>query len=264
MEIEDPLGGWMKIFPLVLCAVLCPALAQDVAPTAESLLRKAIEFQKSQEANGWKYTFREDEDKLPRDAKGQLGHATHRTYDNIMLEGDNYRKLVLIDGKPPDPKLQKKIDAEMEKERAARKAHPKIGRHEVRIGGLEQILKMCNSRVTGSETVGGRKAWRIESLPKPDYQPANEEEKRVLALRRIVWVDDSEGALLKTLDVFIQPAVDLLPGTEFETTYTKIGDAWLCDGFVFRYLAFGGHRRGESRSRFYDFKKFEVESKIVE
>ena len=36
-----------------------------------------------------------------------------------MLEGDLYRKLILVDGNPPDAKLQKKIDAEIEKERAA-------------------------------------------------------------------------------------------------------------------------------------------------
>jgi hypothetical protein len=63
-------------------------------------------------------------------------------------------------------------------------------------------------------------------LSVPDYKPADEEEKRVLALRRIVWLDDSEGALLKSLDIFMQPAGGFLPGSEIETHYAKLGPAW--------------------------------------
>jgi hypothetical protein len=82
---------------------------------------------------------------------------------------------------------------------------------------------MFDSKVTGSETVAGRKAWRVESLPKRDYKPPDEEEKRVLALRRIVWLDNSEGALLKSLDIFVQPAGGFLPGSEIETHYYARG-----------------------------------------
>jgi hypothetical protein len=98
---------------------------------------------KAQDAKAWKFTFREDEDKLPVDEKGKPRSATHRTYDNVMLEGANYRKLILIDGKPPDSKLQQKIEADMEKERGAQGAHsnwaprsesgrPRLDRQDVR------------------------------------------------------------------------------------------------------------------------------------
>jgi hypothetical protein len=136
----------------------------------------------------------------------------------------------------------------------------------VRLGGLDQIVKMFDSKVTGKETVAGREAWRIESLPKPDYKPADEEEKRVLAVRRVVWLDDADGVLLKSLDIFVQPAGGLLPGSEVETRYAKLGDAWLCEAFIFRYKGsvYGRHIQGETRTRFYEYKKFEVESKIIE
>lgn len=35
-----------------------------------------------------------------------------------MLEGENYTKLILIDGKPLDAKTQKKVAADLEKTRA--------------------------------------------------------------------------------------------------------------------------------------------------
>src|SRR5580704_2935248 len=135
-------------------AVLARALAQDATPTAESLLARAIAVEKAQDAKAWKFTYREDEAKLPVDKNGKALTSSHRTYDNIMLEGEIYRKLILIDGKPPDAKLKNKIDAEVERERAVRRAHPAgTGRHEVRLGDLDQIAHMCDSTVAGREMV---------------------------------------------------------------------------------------------------------------
>jgi hypothetical protein len=257
----------LRIRAFLLCAFLLPALAQDAVPSAEALLRKAADPDKVQAAKNLKFTWREDEDHIPTDKNGKPQKPTHRTFESIMLEGDNYRKLVLIEGQPPDPKLQKKIDADLEKERAARKAHPQIGRHEVRFGGVEQILRMCDSKVAGEEEVNGRKAWRIESLPKSAYEPAGEEEKRLLAVKRVTWVDEQESAVLKSLEIFLHPAGGLEPGSEVELTYAKVAGAWMPAAMTLRYrMKLYGmvHGYGETRYRFYDYKKFEVESKIVE
>lgn len=256
-----------RIRALCLCAFVWSALAQDAGPSAETLLRKAADASKAQAAKNLKFTWREDEDQLPTDKNGKPQTPVHRTFESIMLEGDNYRKLVLIEGKPPDPKLQKKIDADLENERAARKAHPQIRRPEVRFGGAEQILRMCDSKVTGEEAVDGRKAWRIESMPKPGFQPANEEEKRLLAVKRVTWIDEQEGAVLKSLEVFLHPAGGLEPGSEVESTNMKVGEVWMLAAMTLRYhMKLYGmvHGQGETRYRFYDYKKFEVESKIVE
>ena len=98
----------MRSSCLLLCAFLSPALAQDAAPSAETLLRNAIAAEKAQNAKDWKFTWREDEDKFPLDKNGKPLPELHRAFDNIMLEGGVYRKLILIDGKPPAPKLQRK------------------------------------------------------------------------------------------------------------------------------------------------------------
>jgi hypothetical protein len=242
-------------------------LAQDAAPSAETLLRNAIAAEKAQAGKGWKFTFREDEDKFQIDKNGKPLAETHNTYDNIMLEGELYRKLILIDGKPPDEKLQKKIDAEMEKERAARRAHPaQTGRHEVKTGDLEHIARLCDSKVTGEEPVSGRMAWRIESLPKAGYKPADKDEEKFLSARRVTWIDKEEGFAVKYLEVFIRPTAGFQPGSEIEREFSKHGDAWLRDSLILRYdvkLYAVVHGRGESRYRCYDFKKFEVDSKIT-
>ena len=250
---------------LLLFAILAPALCED-APTAGALLERAIALDKAQAVRGTKYTFREDEDSLPEDKNGKPQPASHRTYENIMLEGENYRKLVLIDGKPPDPRTQKKIDAEMEKERAERKAHPEIKKHEIRIGGLEQLVKMYDAKLAGEETVSGRKAWRIDATPKPDYRPANDEERRLLALRRTVWIDQQEGVAFKFLELFEREAAGFQPGSEMEIELAKHDEDWLTERFVLRYRAkiMVFHMYGETRIRYYDFKRFQAESRIVE
>jgi hypothetical protein len=244
------------------------ALAQDAAPSAETLLRNAIAAEKTQNAKDWKFTWREDEDKFPLDKNGRPLSESHRTFDNIMLEGEVYRKLILIDGKPPGEKLQKKIDSDMEKEGAARRAHPAAatGRHEVRVGDLDQIARMCDSKVAGEEMASGRMAWRVESLPKADYKPADKDEEKFLSARRVTWFDAQEGVAIKYLEFFLRPTAGFRPGSEIERELGKHGDAWLPDRLVLRYdmRLYGVVRgRGEARYRFYDYKKFGAESTVT-
>jgi hypothetical protein len=258
-----------KCISLLLCAFLWPALAQDAVPSPESLLRRAIEAQEAQDAKGWKFTWREDEDMFPADKNGKpLGKSYHHTYENIMLEGENYRKLVLVDGKPPDTKMQKKIDAEMEKERADRKAHP--GYHHssnaIHFGDTATLERLFNNKVIGEEVVSGRKTWRIESEPKADYKPANQEEDEFMAWRRTTWYDQQGGILLKSLHVLIRAMNIYRPGTEMEMEWAKHGDAWLLErqNHPYSMKAILNSAQGVTRYRYYDYKKFEVESRIVE
>ena len=245
-------------------------LAPDVpglpTHTAQSLLAKAISFEKAQAAKGWSFTYREDEEKSMVDQNGKVQPFSRRTYDNIELEGGLYRKLILIDGAPPNAKLQKQIDSEMEKERIARRAHPlKTGRHVVTAGGLEQIARLCESTVRGQEEIAGRLAWRVESIPKPGYKPADPEEEKFLSARRVTWIDAQEGAAVKILEVFVRPTAGLQPGSEIERVYGKRGDSWQLDSSDFRFnLKVNGviRRQGMVHTRYYDYRRFGAESTI--
>ena len=136
----------------------------------------------------------------------------------------------------------------------------------MRVGDLDQIARMCDSKVTGEEMASGRMAWRVESLPKPDYKPANKDEEKFLSQRRVTWFDTREGVAIKYLEVFLRPTAGFQPGSEIEREFGKHGEAWLPDRTILRYDAklYGVvHGRGEARYRFYDYKKFEAESKIT-
>ena len=92
-----------------------------------------------------------------------------------MLEGEAYRKLILVDGKPMDDKLQKRVDQDLAKVQAEHKKKRGGGMSLSRtfstkdIDSIEQYL---DRKVIGEETTLGRKTWRMESEPKPGYKPA--------------------------------------------------------------------------------------------
>lgn len=100
----------MKIGVFVIFAVFrpCALPAQEsvVFPTPESLITRAIAAAKEQPQRNWQYTYREDHTQSQAGKDGKPGPSVTRIYDHIMLEGSDYRKLVLIDGKPLDPNAE--------------------------------------------------------------------------------------------------------------------------------------------------------------
>src|ERR1035438_2080363 len=102
---------------VVTCFFLTRLMAGPV-PTPEQLIRAAIAARHSQEAKGWKFTYREDQDQFERDKKGVTVPGTRSTFDVSLLEGEPYRKLILLNGQPLDAKMQKRVEQEMEVARA--------------------------------------------------------------------------------------------------------------------------------------------------
>ena len=65
----------------------------------------------------------------------------------------------------------------------------------------------------------------------------------------------------------MRPTAGFLPGSEIEHELGKHGDAWLWDRMTVKYdlkMMAVVRGRGETRFRYYDYKKFDVESKIVD
>ena len=95
----------------MMASVLLPcALMAQSAPSPEELIRRANAVGKAQFERGWKYTFREDHTQSQIDKNGKVGPPSTDTYEHIMLEGSEYRKLTLKDGKALDAKTRKKVD----------------------------------------------------------------------------------------------------------------------------------------------------------
>jgi hypothetical protein len=252
----------MRSASLLLCAILKAGVAQDAAPTTEDLIHRAIAAQEAQFAKNWKFTFRQDAEHLPLDKNGNPGALSRKTFDVIRLEGDRYRKLILIDGQPPNAKLRKKIDADLEKARAERRKRSRLTAGAFKPDDVAQFERLYDNKVTGEEVISGRKTWRVESVGNSSDKPSNQEDQRFLSERRVTWFDQQDGFAIKYLEQFVRQDGALLPGSEIEREYGKHGEAWLPESYTMRYRTKEG--RGEKRFHSYDFKKFDVESKIVD
>jgi hypothetical protein len=249
----------MLVAPLLLLAVL----AEGSFPDPAELIRNAIAASKAQDAKNEKFTWREDE--VRTDDKGAPIKGFRRTYENIMLEGDNYRKLILVDGQPLDAKMAKKVEEDLAKTRQQRKGH-RLFHTTVSLGGIELLGRLFDSKVTGEDLVDGRKTWRVESEPKRGIKPANPEEAESLATRRVTWFDQQEGVELRRLTTFIRATHRFQAGTETQMDWSKVGDAFLLSSLDFRWhLKFlpGVAPSGDSRYRYYDYKRFSTESTFI-
>jgi hypothetical protein len=256
---------------VVLCLApgpwACGLFAQSM-PSPADLISRAIAAQKSESARGWKYTWREDHEEQPLDKNGKPdGPPSSKTYDHIMLEGETYSKLILIDGKPLDSKTQKKVDADLENTRAERRKRNPLSFHRsVSVGGLNLLPRLFDNKVTGEETISGRKTWRMESEPKPGYKPASKEEEEVMSSRRMSWFDEEDGFPVKETTIFIRATNSFQPGSTIDLNYIKIGEDWLLSDATMRAdmkMMPGIRGRVDSHQRYSDYKRFTVDSTLT-
>lgn len=244
------------------------AFAQPGPPVPADLISRAIAAQNAQSGRNSKYTYREDHEQQQLDKNGKPdGPPSTKTYDHIMLEGENYSKLILIDGKPLDAKTQKKVDADLEKTRAERRGKHLLSMHRtVSLGGLDLLTRLFDNKVTGEEVISGRRAWRMESEPKSGYKAANKEEEEAIASRRVSWFDEEDGFRIRETSTFIRATNSFQPGSIIDLAYLKIAQDWLpADAIMhvdFKMMP-GVHGRIDSRQRYSDYKRFSVDSTLT-
>ena len=233
-------------------------------PSPAELLNTAIAKHEAQ--GDKKFTYREEREQWEASKDGPPKRTKFETYDVIMLEGDNYRKLVLVNGQPLDAKRQKQVDADLEKTRATRRRKFGTIRRQVSSGSLADLQRLFDCTVTGEEVINGRKTWRLQAEPKPNYKPANPEEQKLLNTRRTLWFDQADGVEIKTNTLYTRTTDGFQPGTELETQFANFNGHWLFETLIFRYnlKAMTVVRlKGEARYRYYDYKLFQTESKLV-
>jgi hypothetical protein len=245
----------------------CVLFAQSAPPPAD-LIARAIAAQNAQSARNSKYTYREDHEQQPLDKNGKPdGPPSSKTLDHIMLEGENYSKLILIDGKPLDAKTQKKVDADLEKARTERRGNHPLSLHRtVSVGGLDLLPRLFDNKVTGEETISDRKTWRMESEPKPGYKPASKQEEEVMSGRRVSWFDEEDGFPVKETTIFVRATNSFQPGSTIDLNYIKIGEDWLLSDAIMRAdmkVMPGIRGRVDSHQHYSDYKRFSVDSTLT-
>ena len=120
--------------------------------------------------------------------------------------------------------------------------------------------------MTGEEILNGRKVWRIDAEPKANIKTASKDDQNALNTRRKIRLDQQDGHTVRHQTEYIAPTNGFQPGSIIDITFTKVGDSWPEESILFKYdlkAAAVMRGRGESRNKFYDFKLFQAESRLV-
>jgi hypothetical protein len=207
---------------------------------------------------------------------------TH-TYEVTMQEGEPYYRLIQKDDQPLPPKDEKKQQEKLDKsirereketpeQRAKRLAKYEKDREESS-KFLKEITGAFDFRLTGEENLECRPTWIVEGTPRPGFKPTLKHADVLTKLRGKLWIDEeeyqwakAEVEVIETLS-FCLALIRIHKGAKLTFEATRVNDeVWLPKrtyvGGSMR-LAYFKNEKGEDITTYRDYKKFQVESKIV-
>ena len=176
------------------------------------------------------YTFTERHSESKLDSKGRPKSTKTEVYEVYpsTQPGRLYRRLVIVDGKPVDPKElaeeDRKHDEKMEKrrlelenetpeQRAKRleKEQDEIRRErEV----IDELFHMDDIQVAGREMFGGRSTVLVTFRPRPGFEARTKGGKVLQKLAGRAWIDESEKQLVR-IDAELLEPLGVGPGGVF-------------------------------------------------
>lgn len=172
-----------------------------------------------------------------------------KTFEDLMVMGSPYQRLVATDGNPLSPgeqeKQQRKLQGTIERrrnetaqERAQRIAKYEKSRERDHLF-LEQLTKAFNFILVGRRQLGDYQVYVLKAVPRPGYQPPNEEAEVLKGMRGDLWIDAKTYQWVKvrayvTRPVWIEGFVAKVePGTRFELDKAKVeDDIWLPEHYM--------------------------------
>jgi hypothetical protein len=299
-----------KFFLTVFCFLfVMPAFAQDPATTAtstadaassklnltpdargnlsqqqmEQLFRVVAEKDTENDKRQRDYTYIERDVQKSLDGKGAVKSTEINTYEVMEIYGEQVNRLIDKDDKPLSEKDAAKEEERIQKIADKRKNESdsdRRKREEKEEKDREDDRKFVNEvsdayyfKLVGTEQVGGRDAWVIDTEPRPDFTPHMKESKFLSKFRGRVWVDKSDLQLSK-MDV---EAIDTVSigwflarihqGAHFVLEQTRVNDeVWLPEHLSFNIdarVALLKDFRIAGDQSFRDYRKFRSSSKIT-
>lgn len=202
-------------------------------------------------------------------------------YENLFVEDLPYRKLVERNGKPltgkDAQKEQERYDKAVSERKAMTTSTKRMSLHRSFHYSLPiaYLSKLFTSRTLRVESVNGRDAWVVESTPRTDLHPADENEKSSMNSKQTTWIDcedlfpvrfvaeklnsDNHTEQGFTHSYEFQRREDKLPSGATQTVWLLA--KYRGEGIV--HILFIT-RRDRSEQSWSNFKKFQVDVRLLE
>jgi len=234
----------MKIL-FIGCALFLPFTSWSVDSSSDNagdIVRRSVANTNADWAAAPQYDFTE------RDIVTQHGNRTTKTFQVTMIDGSPYNKLIAVNGQP----LSSGQEQQQEQKSAAeadRRSHESPSARQRRIAEYQKerrqdhalMSEMVNAfdfKLTGEETINGRRCFVLDATPKAGYTPSSRETKVLTGMRGRMWVDTQAFQWVKVHAEVFRPVTfgfffaKVKPGTQFDLEDKPVtGNLWLPSHF---------------------------------
>jgi hypothetical protein len=228
---------------LLFALLLAPILA-GTSGSAQELGAKEI-IQRSVEVNRRDWDFAPGYDYFQRERDDEK----IKTYEEIMLAGSRYERLVAVDDKPLSPADEAKERRRFEKAIAERQQESPSER-EHRVGQYQreidrdhaltgELTKALDFTLSGKEMLGRHEVYVLKGTPRADYRPPNRYAKALTGMQGTLWIDAANFHWVKAEAEVVHPVwiegfiARIEPGTHFELEQTPIATGlWMPSHFA--------------------------------
>jgi hypothetical protein len=261
-------------------ALPSPALSNH---QIRDLIREAAEKDLENDKKQRDYTYVEREEEHKRNGKGEVESSETRTYDVMMLYGEQVRRLVSKNDRPlpekdaarEEEKIQKSIDKrknESEEDRRKRLEKEEKQRADDR-RFVGEVADAYDFHLVSIEAMNGRDTFVIDADPRPGFQPKSRDAKMLPNFRFRVWIDKAESQWVKLDIQCIETAsfgwilARVHKGSHIAMELTRVNqDVWLPKHVALKLDARIALLKGlniDEDITYRDYKKFRTDIKIL-
>lgn len=253
----------LKRLPLAMV----PGLVLPAVFAAPALIDVQTIIQRSVEANERDWNAAPLYDFAERD----LARGGSQTYEEMMIEGSPYERLIAVNGVPLTAGQQaeevRKLDAvtaerraESPQQRAERIAKYERGRkrdHRM----MSQLAIAFDFKLLGETKLGNYDVYVLKATPRADYQPPDVDADVLKGMEGKLWIDTQTFQWVKVTAKVIHPVsiggflAQVERGTQFELEKMPVqDDIWLPAHFTMkahaRILFLFSHRTAQDETYF--------------
>lgn len=257
---ETRTGMFTAVFRVAICAmtralkqistfsvlfVFCVVPAVFAQPDVHTIVQRSVEVNQSD----WKAS--PGYDCLETDNNG----AGTKTYEDLMILGSPYQRLVKINGAPLSPEENQQEQrkqawtiaerrAESPQQRASRIATYQKERKRDNLL-MQQMTEAFDFELEGRQQLGPYEVYVLKATPRPDYRPPNIQTKVLTGMRGTLYVDTKDFHWVKVEAEVLHPVsimgfvAKVEPGTRFELENepAEDGHVWLPKHFSMKARA---------------------------
>jgi hypothetical protein len=207
-------------------------------------------IQRSVEAN------KRDWDAAPKFDCSELDrtHEGTKTYEDTMILGSQYQRLIAANGKPLTPAQaadeKRKLENTISERRneSPQKRAERIAKYEDERkrdhSMMEEMVKTFDFKLLGETKLGGHAVYFLQASPRPGYHPPNMETEALTGMQGKLWIDEKTFQWVKVVAKVTHPVsikgflAQLEPGTYFELEKIPVAPGiWLAKHFSMRSRA---------------------------